>query len=226
MDYTVSEANCSNLVREFIKTLASRVKHDIESGKPHLILVDVVKLASEFIEKHGSCNTPQGSAYLVFLSGQLDSLNKIVFDKSMEAMSAHLENIAEEVYSILSIMLTRYALHEINLINNVAAILRSEMRPNSERAIRLLSIVEPFIFAAIARYLAIVYLVSVTPSEHLPHMTVSLERVVSGYMTEEERAFTAIKFYVNMIAAQANPASGGSDAGEASEGNRGYPAET
>lgn len=226
MDYTISEASCSNLVREFIRTLASRVKHDIESGKTRLTLVDVVKLASEFIEKHGSCNTPLGSAYLVFLFGQLDSLNKIVFDKSIEAMSAHLENVAEEIYSILSLMLTRYALHEINLINNVAAILRSGMSLDDERVVRLLSIVEPLIFATIARYLAVVYLVSVTPSERLSRMTVHLERAVSGYMTEEERAFTAIKFYVNMVVEQVEPASGGSDAGEASEDNRGYPAET
>jgi len=192
-------ADCTTLVKDFIRELSRYVKRDIEQGGIQLSLTDIVRLAIEFTETHGGCDTPRGQAYLVFLFGQMDSLNKIVFDKAMEAMSAHLERVPEEVYATLSIIMTRYALHEINLVDNIASLLRTGLRLGRESLERLLGTVEPILFAAVARFLAVAELVSDTPSSELQRTIASIEQVISHYMHEEGRALTAIKFYMDMI---------------------------
>ncbi|WP_143522136.1 hypothetical protein [Pyrodictium delaneyi] len=216
--------DCTTLVRDFIRELSRYVKRDIEQGSIQLSLTDIVRLAIEFTETHGGCDTPRGQAYLVFLFGQMDSLNKIVFDKAMEAMSAHLEKVPEEVYATLSIIMTRYAMHEINLVDNVASLLRTGLELGGEPLERLLGMVEPILFAAVARFLAVAELVSNTPSSELQRTVASIEQVISHYMYEEGRALTAIKFYMDMIlSGTPQLIVGDSDDGkEATEDNSGH----
>lgn len=186
---------CASIVQGFIERLALQVKRDLEAGTPQLTLAKTVEAAISYAREHGACGRPSRQPYHAYLMSQFNALNRLILDKSMEALSAHLERLGDDVYSAFSILLTRYAMHEIRLIDYAASMLRSTLEQGVDALEAVISILEPLVFAAAARYLAAMYAISSLPSEEVLRLAASLERIIAAYMDEENQAFASLQLY-------------------------------
>lgn len=166
---------CVRRVDEFVSVLASLVARDVREGAPRLTVGDVLRLAQES-SRDGGCGAdiPLKHVYQVAA--------KLAVDKAMEALSTHMESLDEHSYAALSHIVTMYAFHTARLAASALELASMEGVDSGEA---VLEAFEPVVFASLARVMALARAVATMESSELAKLTQALERVVAGYVSEE-----------------------------------------
>ena len=167
-------APCIEAAKAFIAELASRIATALEGTSEPPSLRDVAELSQPFLEAASRA----GCSLEITLEQAYQSAAKKALDAVMEALSAHMEEMDEEEYNLLSIVFTRYAFH----VARVAAAALDAGRSAGPEALQAL---EPLVFASLARLLAVTHYVQSLPTRELRRRTQPLVEMINRFIEEE-----------------------------------------
>jgi len=174
------ETNTKLLVEKFLNGLSQLILLKLREDSV-LTLHEAYLYAVSMVEPLKGVSS---KVYGVFLLNQLRRLRDVILDKAAEAISAHVDHIdSDVVYAELSASIMRYAIHELNLIQTLIDTLEHELKDEEENVDT--ELLEEFIFAAVARFLAIMRLVSNLRTERLGKYLRSLTKTLDVFISEE-----------------------------------------
>jgi len=173
---------CKSLVWNYLSLLKTRLREALEDGRRPPSLREVVSLAREFIIEKGGCKEE------ISLPEEYQAVAKLALDFSMEALSRYMEVLPEDVYSIVSGVITAYAVHIAKL---VAAVLDEASRLGGLAAL-VLEAAEPLIFAAASRMLALSLAVGELGPDKLAELVDRLKWVVDVFVAEDNSYLKAL----------------------------------
>lgn len=175
--------DCKSRVEEFVEKLARLARRDLALGK-RLTLQRVLAVAEEEIARHGACSAPKPGV----LRSQLNMLPRLAVDAAMEALSVHMEALDKEEYAALSTLLTAYAAHVARLALAALDIVEGL----DDVGDIVLGRLEPMLFAAAARMLAVARMVRNMSTERLRILIPRLQVLIDTYIGEDNAAFTEV----------------------------------
>ena len=125
--------------------------------------------------------------YGLFLLNQLRRLRDVLLDKAAEAISSHVDRIDNDLmYAELSASIMRYAIHELNLLQTVIDYLERSLKGETSYDTEFL---EEFIFSTLARFMAVMTLVSRLSTRELEEILNKLTKILDYYIAEELTVF-------------------------------------
>ena len=125
--------------------------------------------------------------YGLFLINQLRRLRDVLLDKAAEAISSHVDRIDNDfMYAELSASIMRYAIHELNLLQTVIDYLEKSLKGETSYDMEFL---EEFIFSTLARFMAVMTLVSRLSTRELKEILNKLTKILDYYIAEELTVF-------------------------------------
>jgi len=166
-------------VKEFINELADQLLAKLREGS-------VLSLSEIYLYALSIANPVKNVSpriYGVFLLGQLRRLRDVLLDRAAEAISAHVDKIENDfLYAELSASIMRYAIHELNVLQTLIALLEKSLKEEEQIDTELL---EEFAFTALARFMATATLLSRISTEELGKILVNVTKMLDFFISEE-----------------------------------------
>ncbi len=180
---TRSRSSAQVRVEKFIENLAQLLLSRIRDN-------NTLSLTEVYLYAMGTAkpldNVPP-KLYGLFLLNQLRRLRDVLLDKAAEAISSHVDRIDNDfMYAELSASIMRYAIHELNLLQTVIDYLERSLKGETNYDTEFL---EEFIFSTLARFMAIMTLVSRLSTRELEGILNKLTKVLDYYIAEELTVF-------------------------------------
>ncbi len=180
---TRSRSSAQVRVEKFIENLAQLLLSRIRDN-------NTLSLTEVYLYAMGTAkpldNVPP-KLYGLFLLNQLRRLRDVLLDKAAEAISSHVDRIDNDfMYAELSASIMRYAIHELNLLQTVIDYLERSLKGETNYDTEFL---EEFIFSTLARFMAVMTLVSRLSTRELEGILNKLTKVLDYYIAEELTVF-------------------------------------
>ncbi|BEP16995.1 hypothetical protein PYJP_03470 [Pyrofollis japonicus] len=168
-------------VKEFIEAIADYIIKRISANS----FPSLYEIYLEALRHTGKPHKVSSRIYGYFLLSQLRRLRDTLLDKAAEAISAHVDEIGDSpLYAELSSTLMRYALHELGLVQNIVTSLESIVLGEDVDNDKT-ELMEEFIFSAITRFLATMYVISSINTSMLEKMYKKIVEAINTFISEE-----------------------------------------
>ncbi len=190
----MSEAETSTRNTSTKNNVRARVERFINSLSQLLLLRikenNILSLTETYLYAIGTAKPLESippKLYGFFLLGQLKRLRDVLLDKAAEAISAHVDRIDNDfMYAELSASIMRYTIHELNLLQTVIDYIEKSLKGENSHDTEFL---EEFIFSALARFMAVMTLVTKLSTRELERVLNRLIRILDYYISEELTVF-------------------------------------
>ena len=174
-----TQAHVEKFIEKLAQLLLSRIRDD------HVLSLTEVYLYAMATTKPPNNMPPK--LYGLFLLNQLRRLRDVLLDKAAEAISSHVDRIDNDfMYAELSASIMRYAIHELNLLQAIIDYLEKSLKGDTSYDTEFL---EEFIFSTLARFMAIMTLVSRLNTRELEKILNKLTKMLDYYIAEELTVF-------------------------------------